>query len=584
MSASGSPARGSADWLRATILSALGSVPLGACTCQAAIPSTAAGEQALKVNATPARSAPTVPASVVSAPTVAAPPLTMPVVSAPSGEIPSSTRLRGYRFCNSHVPLKGTPGWFECDSGLKHRAKAVTCRSELPRKPPKLTADYGECVSDADCDESPNGYCDPEFPSSDERSCNYGCTVDADCEPDQLCFCGSPVGRCVEADCHVDADCGGRALCGIHEHKTPYQIDTFGIACQVPAYDQCGGGKDCGPGEMCVNAEDPGIFGTSDIRSEKLAEVGARVCIRSELPEGRPFLIGGNARTAKVSQGADWQRASGCKSEAFGSAELDAAERQVLHVAWLRRALQEHASIAAFSRFALQLLQLGAPAQLLLETQRATLDEINHARSCFALASRFAGCSLGPGALDVTGVTLDESLAAMVQSTILEGCVGETLAALEAAEAARYARDGEVKAALEQIAGDEARHAALAWRFVAWVLARDGDTIRTLVSKTFDTLLFATTECSRPAALVLAESSVFTEHGVLPESYRQALSAQGLRDVIAPCVLELLRWRDRLLPSAAPIDVASAAFTVAASASEQGQTSRPVHEDRSESA
>jgi hypothetical protein len=62
-----------------------------------------------------------------------------------------------------------------------------------------------------------------------------------------------------------------------------------------------------------------------------------------------------------------------------------------------------------------------------------------------------------------------------VIGTVREGCVGETLAALEAAEALQHCEDEAARPVLERIAAEEAQHAQLAWRFVAWALeARSG--------------------------------------------------------------------------------------------------------------
>ena len=99
----------------------------------------------------------------------------------------------------------------------------------------------------------------------------------------------------------------------------------------------------------------------------------------------------------------------------------------------------EHASIASFNRFSLQLLAVGAPPELVEASQRAALDEIEHARIAFALASKYGTTPVGPSSLDLAGDTLGQlDLASVTASTVEEGCVGETLAALEA-EAARDA-------------------------------------------------------------------------------------------------------------------------------------------------
>ena len=60
----------------------------------------------------------------------------------------------------------------------------------------------------------------------------------------------------------------------------------------------------------------------------------------------------------------------------------------------------------------------------------------------------------------------------VVRLTLREGCLGETLAALEARHALAHCTEPRVSAVLELIAKDERRHAELAWRFVRWALER----------------------------------------------------------------------------------------------------------------
>ena len=107
---------------------------------------------------------------------------------------------------------------------------------------------------------------------------------------------------------------------------------------------------------------------------------------------------------------------------------------------------------------------------------------VNADQMCFGLADKFAGGSTvsGPGALDIGGALpptgVDVDVAAIEQSVAEEGCVGETLSAVEAGVAAALATDDPVVAAvLRTIADDEARHAALAWRFVQWRVSAGSD-------------------------------------------------------------------------------------------------------------
>jgi hypothetical protein len=60
-----------------------------------------------------------------------------------------------------------------------------------------------------------------------------------------------------------------------------------------------------------------------------------------------------------------------------------------------------------------------------------------------------------------------------VLSAVVEGCIGETLAAARANAALEGARDQATRTVLAKIAEDEARHAELGYRYVAWALTRE---------------------------------------------------------------------------------------------------------------
>ncbi|MDC3954772.1 hypothetical protein [Polyangium jinanense] len=57
----------------------------------------------------------------------------------------------------------------------------------------------------------------------------------------------------------------------------------------------------------------------------------------------------------------------------------------------------------------------------------------------------------------------------MARENAVEGCVREAYGALIATFQAAHARDPKVRRAMQVIAADETRHAALAWRIASWV-------------------------------------------------------------------------------------------------------------------
>ncbi len=132
----------------------------------------------------------------------------------------------------------------------------------------------------------------------------------------------------------------------------------------------------------------------------------------------------------------------------------------------------EHASVAGFARFSLQLIALGAPPDLLRDAQTAAADEVEHARLAFGLASAFAGTPVGPGPTQLGDFGLCTEAAEVMAEVIVEGCVGESLGAAEAEASALRAGETAEREVWTRIAADEARHAALGWRTLAWLLER----------------------------------------------------------------------------------------------------------------
>jgi hypothetical protein len=212
----------------------------------------------------------------------------------------------------------------------------------------------------------------------------------------------------------------------------------------------------------------------------------------------------------------------------------------------------EHASIAAFARFSLQLLALGAPRELVAAAAEAMADETRHAERCFELASRYGGRDLGPGALDVQGALGAVELLEIVDLVVAEGCIGETAAALEARWAADAATEPLVREVLLGIADDEARHAVLAWKFVAWAAARD-PRVAARVTAHIEAAKREQAQRSRSARDEAPQSEALAAHGVLTESARRDARAVVLRELLPELVATLGAGSERQGPSSYPV-------------------------------
>jgi hypothetical protein len=247
---------------------------------------------------------------------------------------------------------------------------------------------------------------------------------------------------------------------------------------------------------------------------------------------GRPFLVSGTARVADLVVSGDW---GSFELPEPATAHLTPAERHALAMHWLELARMEHASIAAFARFQLQLLSLGVGPELLDGCTRALVDETAHARLCFHFANAYSNQALGPGPLAMEGCLHATGLREVTRLVLAEGCFGETTAALEALQASSQARDPVVADALSRIAADEQRHALLAFQFLAWAL-RQGD-----AELHAEVAAFVARELARPAPPSEPSAAPdLTSHGVLSSAALHQVREHALRDVIAPCLSALL--------------------------------------------
>jgi hypothetical protein len=319
------------------------------------------------------------------------------------------------------------------------------------------------CRDDDDCAEFELGYCTSSLDSEDFSNaalgvggaanyCRSGCVVDDDCGEHQVCLCEGPKGVCVASDCRQDSDCGA----GVLGASVELGCEGSRLLCQSAA-DECGSHLDCPESDCGYN--EPG------------ENVGVRECGALSVC-GRPFLVAAAARLPPATSRDDWRDGLAPRVD-----HLTADERAALARHWTKLGQMEHASIAAFARFQLQLLALGAPPALVEQCTQALADETGHTKLCFGLASAYAGHAIGPGPLDVSHSLEETSLVSVVDLVLVEGCFGETSAALEALESAETAVDPVIRGAYVRIAQDEQRHAELAFRFVKWALEQEREVV-----------------------------------------------------------------------------------------------------------
>ncbi|MET0594661.1 MAG: ferritin-like domain-containing protein [Polyangiaceae bacterium] len=278
------------------------------------------------------------------------------------------------------------------------------------------------------------------------------------------------------------------------------------------------------------------------------------LCCYQTWVDGRPFIVEGSERRAMVIESTDWNGANGADCAATG---LTATQCALLADAWLDDATAEHASIATFARLTLQLLSLGAPPDLVAAAQRAAGDEIEHARLCFEMASRYARRPLGPGKLAVEGALANTTFAELAVAAIREGCWGETLAAVVAGERRDRARDPRAVEILTRITDDETRHAELAWRTVVWAIERGGSRVYDAVRAEFDSIIArhgSPRSCDRDSEL----DEALCDHGLASSATLRRAEWTVVREIVVPIAAQLTNVvREKLRPTSATVALTS---------------------------
>jgi hypothetical protein len=241
---------------------------------------------------------------------------------------------------------------------------------------------------------------------------------------------------------------------------------------------------------------------------------------------GRPFVVEGEVRTGRLESTGAWA--------SLFRLDCDLPEDQRARVieVWAEAGTEEHASIASFSQFMLDLMSLAAPPELIQETAKAISDEVLHAQACFGIASALQGSPVGPGPVNTTGLQATRTPEEMLRAALREGCVGETLAAHLAGWLATRAVNPTVQGVLSGIAEDEGRHAALAWQFSAWVLATRPE-LRWVAEEEFASLRHETSQLPETEADLSA-------WGVPSPSQEAELSARAVEELLVPAFEALL--------------------------------------------
>ena len=199
---------------------------------------------------------------------------------------------------------------------------------------------------------------------------------------------------------------------------------------------------------------------------------------------GRQIRSGGTILLPPVEPGDAW---TGAGLSSAGPVAIidtdDDAVRDALAAQWRENGRTEHASVAAFARLTLDLMALGAPPELVADTNRDGLDEIRHTELCFGLARAIDGRVESPGAFPEAARARPLSrtrvlaLAELAVDSLVDGALHEGVSARIIAKLARRCEAPAIQAILKEIAADEGRHARHGWDVVRWCLNEGGEPV-----------------------------------------------------------------------------------------------------------
>ena len=269
---------------------------------------------------------------------------------------------------------------------------------------------------------------------------------------------------------------------------------------------------------------------------------------------GRPLRVGGKNVGATLGCGRRW--AEGPRPAVD---DLDATTRAALGRMWLHDATKEHGSVPAFAQLSWGLAALGAPADLLARASQSTLQEVDHAKRCFAVSETYLDVEIGVGPIAAVAPrlpTIRRPLAtakAIALETLEDGCLIEGVNADFAERAHALARDPAMVELTGIIAREEREHAELAWDILRFCIDLH-PSIAAAVERRLQRLPQSIALPYTPETLALtaaADPDQMTAHGRVPFDDWEQLFATRRAATIERARALLAALRQRPTPQAA---------------------------------
>ncbi len=403
-----------------------------------------------------------------------------------------------------------------------------SCWSYKPEcdNPQALLNQNGDPSGYAQCDNRSN-----VFRKVGPAQCRGGvasCESDDECATDEACLClYGEAGKCVSSNCRSGNDCAS-GRCEYVEYQ--------GLAC-VANNSECHVDEDCGLTAYCEPRQTNGNHDG--------------VCSLEAFPPNDPFVIEGrplldeqqDELIASLIEGRGWIKTNQADIGKFISLPTNMKAKLIEY--WKESARLEHSSVASFARVTLELMALGAPANLLLATQEAAADEIKHAQSALEIVSALGGETLEFGRFPTDQVTLRRDRDEIIISMICEACLGETMGVCEAQamlEQVRYDQGPNILVNhLQMVVNDESRHATLAWQTLKWLLEGDQPSQSELEHR-YTLILDSTMVQLSKYFLHNSDQNDSSEgaFGLLSSKSRCQLRFAALVDIILPALVTLM--------------------------------------------
>jgi hypothetical protein len=163
----------------------------------------------------------------------------------------------------------------------------------------------------------------------------------------------------------------------------------------------------------------------------------------------------------------------------------------------------EAVSVHAFERLECELEVHAAPPSLLREARRARRDEMRHTAMTTRLARRHGA---SPRLPEAPAPARARTLFDVALENAVEGCVRESYGAVRGLVEAQTSPDPTMRRAMQSIAGDECRHAELAWAVHAWAMPRlTGDERRAVERAMKDAVAEIAARDPRTASILFSE-------------------------------------------------------------------------------